>query len=86
MLDEGRSRPVRKWVLYGAFALIILIGGWFAYARYQSNVLREEEAIAEKAAAEAAQSENPFTETSPLSNVEVDPFEKTKKVLNPFEQ
>lgn len=43
-----------------------------------------EEAAAKKAAAEAAKAANPFQAVNPLEGVEANPFQKAKKILNPF--
>ena len=38
----------------------------------------------EKSAAEIGKAANPFGAVNPLEGVEANPFEKAKKVLNPF--
>ena len=87
MPPSARSSSMMKvWGVYGAIALVVLALVWFVYSQYQSNTENEQQAVAEKAATDTAKSENPFQAANPLSNVESDPFEKTKKVLNPFEQ
>ena len=63
--------------------IAVIAVAWFAYSRY--GVLNEKTA-AEQVAEEAAKAENPFKADNPLASVEVNPFEKAKKVLNPFEQ
>lgn len=55
------------------------------YQRAQAEVKKLEEATANKAAGEAAAAANPFQAVNPLEGVETNPFEKTKKILNPFE-
>lgn len=55
----------------------------YAQAQIDANALQEESA--RKAAEEAAKSANPFQAVNPLEGVEANPFEKVKKVLNPFE-
>lgn len=37
------------------------------------------------AAIEASKAANPFQAVNPLEDVETNPFEKTKQILNPFE-
>ena len=44
-----------------------------------------QEEAAKQAAADAAKAANPFQIVNPLEGVETNPFEKTKKILNPFE-
>ena len=39
---------------------------------------------AQKAVEDVAKAENPFRADNPLAGVETNPFEKAKKVLNPF--
>lgn len=43
-----------------------------------------QEALAKKAAEEAAAAANPFKVANPLEGVEANPFEETAKKLNPF--
>ncbi len=76
----------KKWWVYLAVA-VALAALWLAYAQYQSTNETEtvQNETARKAVTSVAKSENPFQAENPLSNVEADPFEKTKKILNPFE-
>lgn len=61
-------------------------GGYSAgYAQAQADVKALQEESARKAAEDAAKSANPFQAVNPLEGVEANPFEKVKKVLNPFE-
>lgn len=55
------------------------------YAQAQADVKALEEEVATKATEEAAKAANPFQAVNPLEGVEANPFEKVKKVLNPFE-
>ena len=75
---------VVKWgILVGV--IVSLLGALlFGYIRYQA-AKDAQDAAALKAAVDVARSENPFQADNPLSNVEADPFEKTKEILNPFE-
>ncbi len=43
-----------------------------------------QEALAKKAAEEAAAAANPFKVANPLEGVEANPFQETAKKLNPF--
>jgi len=75
--------------------VIILIGGAFwvgrsggytaGYAQAQADAKALQEESTRKATEEAAKSANPFQAVNPLEGVEANPFEKVKKVLNPFE-
>ena len=61
-------------------------GGYTAgYAQAQVDVKALQEESARNAAEDAAKSANPFQAVNPLEGVEANPFEKVKKVLNPFE-
>ena len=61
-------------------------GGYTAgYAQAQADVKALQEETARKTAEDAAKSANPFQAVNPLEGVEANPFEKVKKVLNPFE-
>lgn len=55
------------------------------FARAQEDAKKLQEAAGQKAATEAAKAANPFQTTNPLQSVETNPFEKAKKVLNPFQ-
>lgn len=61
-------------------------GGYTAgYAQAQTDATALQDETVRKAAADAAKSTNPFQAVNPLEGVEANPFEKVKKVLNPFE-
>ena len=78
---------LKKRGVYGVLLIALIVVLWFGYSAYQKNAAQQaEEAAAQKAATDAAKSENLFKTENPLSNVKADPFEKTKKVLNPFEE
>lgn len=55
------------------------------YAQAQADVKALQDEAANKAAGDVAKSANPFQAVNPLEGVEANPFEKVKKVLNPFE-
>lgn len=55
------------------------------YTQAQTDAKALQEESARKTAEEAAKSANPFQAVNPLEGVEANPFEKVKKVLNPFE-
>ncbi|MBI4137958.1 MAG: hypothetical protein HY472_01775 [Candidatus Sungbacteria bacterium] len=55
------------------------------YKRAEEDIKKLQTAAAERAAREAAAAANPFQAVNPLQGVESNPFEKAKKVLNPFQ-
>ena len=55
------------------------------YKRAEADIKKLDEEAGKKAAADAAKAANPFQVANPLEGVEANPFEKAKKVLNPFE-
>lgn len=60
-------------------------GDLAGYARAEADVKKVQEEAARKAVRDVAEAANPFRVENPLSGVEANPFEKAKKVLNPFE-
>ena len=75
-----------KRIVIGVLSLAVLLAAWMLVAAFtRNNASTEQERVAQNAGADAAKSENPFQAENPLSGVEANPFEKTKKVLNPFE-
>lgn len=75
----------KKWGIYLVVAVAVLAAFWFAYVQYQGANETAQNTTVSKVVTGVAKSENPFQAENPLSNVEADPFEKTKKILNPFE-
>ncbi len=75
-----------KWAVYAAVLGVVVAVTALAFFLGGKNATQNQpEAAAQKAAEDTAKSETPFKSASPLSGVEANPFEKTKKVLNPFE-
>lgn len=74
----------RKMAILVIAILVILVVVWLVYSLYIAP--STEKTAAEQVAEEVAKAENPFKADNPLSTVETNPFEKVKKVLNPFEQ
>ena len=62
-----------------------IAGDAAGYSRAQEEIKKAEELAGKKATDAAAKAANPFQSVNPLEGVEADPFEKAKKVLNPFE-
>lgn len=62
-----------------------VIGYDSGYAQAKSDIQSIQEEAARNAAEEAAKSANPFQAINPLEGIEANPFEKVKKILNPFE-
>ena len=79
------NRALYLGSLIALTAVALAAAAWFFYGQNGSSQPNPD-AAAQQAAEETAKSENPFKSESPLSAVEANPFEKTKKVLNPFEQ
>lgn len=57
---------------------------WLLYSRF--SVSPQQNTVAQRAAEQVAEVENPFKASNPLIGVKTNPFDKAKKVLNPFEQ
>ena len=72
-------------VVAGAFWLGQSTGRKAGYAQAQADIQALQEESARVAADAAAKSSNPFQAVNPLEGVEANPFEKVKRVLNPFE-
>ncbi|MDO8624185.1 MAG: hypothetical protein Q7R54_02405 [bacterium] len=68
-----------------AFWLGRFVGYGVGYKQAQTDVETLQGEAARKSAEEAAKSANPFQAVNPLEGVEANPFDKVKKVLNPFE-
>lgn len=67
-----------------------LVGGyWFGfekgYNKAEADIKKVQEEAAKKASEDAAKAANPFQAVNPVEGVEANPFEKTKKILNPFD-
>lgn len=65
-----------------AFAIVL----WLVLSATGKPAELGPEQVAQNVAEASAQAENPFRADNPLSGVEADPLQKTKKVLNPFEE
>lgn len=78
---------INKLIIYGVAALAVVFVIWLLLTVVfkKENAQNQPDVAAQKAATDSAKSENPFKTESPLSGVEANPFDKTKKVLNPFE-
>jgi len=82
-----------KIILVVVAILVAGLAFWFGrsdgytagYAQAQADATALQEESVRKAVADAAKSTNPFQAVNPLEGVEANPFEKVKKVLNPFE-
>lgn len=67
-----------------------LVGGyWFGfergYGKAEADIKKVQEEAAKKVSEDAAKAANPFQAVNPVEGVEANPFEKTKKILNPFD-
>lgn len=70
-------------------AVVVFLAGWWlgqsqGYKKAEADIKRVQAEAAKKAAEDAAKAANPFGAANPLGGVEANPFEKTKKILNPF--
>lgn len=87
-MDQFSKRNV---VIIAIAVLIVgLAAGYYygqqkGYQKAESDIKKLDEAAAKKATEEAAKAANPFQSVNPLQGVEANPFQKIKKVLNPFE-
>lgn len=85
-LNNKTAVIVIALVLIGlAFWLGRYAGYDIGYEQAQTDVQALQGEAAQKAAEDAAKSANPFQAVNPMEGVEANPFEKVKKVLNPFE-
>lgn len=80
----------KVWLWVVIFLVAGLVGGyWFGFSRgynkAEADIKKVQEEAAKKAAEEAAKAANPFKAVNPVEGVEANPFEKTKKILNPFD-
>lgn len=76
-----RQKPAVSIIVVVAVLALV----WLIYSR-SATPSSEEKTAAQQVAEEVAKVENPFKVGNPLSTIETNPFEKAKKVLNPFEQ
>ena len=81
------------WVIIIVVCVVGLgVGYWVGYSkgdgagykRAEADVKKLQDESAKKASEAAAKAANPFQAVNPLGAVEANPFEKTKKILNPF--
>lgn len=81
-----RNRLISAVVL---IAVVFFAGWWVGnsqgYKKAEADTKAVQAEAAKKAASQAAKAANPFGVANPLGDVEANPFEKTKKILNPFE-
>lgn len=96
-MDPNNIKMDKKLLIVGVIALLAIFGGyWYGnkvgyakgdsdgHKRAEADIKKIEEDAGKKATAEAAKAANPFQVSNPLENVDVNPFQKAKKVLNPF--
>lgn len=95
----GEKLLQNKIVVVSVLALLVGAGAGYAlgqragygkgdaagYARAEVDAKKVQEAAARKATDDAARVANPFQVSNPLEGVEANPFERAKKVLNPFQ-
>ncbi len=66
------------------FSVGLWVGHSRGYKKAEADIKKVQTESAQKAAEDAAKAANPFGAANPLGEVEANPFEKTKKILNPF--
>jgi zona occludens toxin (predicted ATPase) len=71
-------------LLVAIFSIGLWIGHSRGYKKAEADIKQVQTEAAKKAAEQAAKAANPFEAANPLGGVEANPFEKTKKILNPF--
>ena len=71
-------------LVVAAFFVGLWSGQSRGYKKAEADIKQVQAEAAKKAAEEAAKAANPFEAANPLGGVEANPFEKTKKILNPF--
>ena len=85
---------INKNLIIGAgVAILLIVAGYWSgssmgykagYNKAIADTKATQEALAKKAAEDAADAANPFKVVNPLEGVEANPFEETAKKLNPF--
>jgi len=55
------------------------------YKRAEADIKKIQEETAKKSAEALTKAANPFSGANPLEGIDANPFEKTKKILNPFQ-
>jgi len=86
-IQNMQNNKILVWVLIALVAG--LVGGyWYGqskgYSQAQADIKKVQEQGAKKAGEDAAKAANPFQAVNPLQGVNANPFEKAKKILNPF--
>jgi hypothetical protein len=78
-----------------AVSIILIAGAYWigntsgydsGYSQAQTDAVSLQDESSRKAIEDAAKSANPFQAVNPLEGVEANPFDKVKKILNPFEE
>ena len=82
-------------IVIAVLALLIGLAGGFwyggksgfnkGYSKAEADIKKTQEEASKKASEAAAKAANPFSVGNPLEGVDTNPFEKVKKVLNPFQ-
>lgn len=86
-MDPNSGMP--KALILTVIVVAVFVGGYYwghdrGYKAAEADVKAVQAEAAKKASEEAAKAANPFQAINPLAEVEANPFEKAKKVLNPF--
>ena len=94
---QDLGNPLNKRNRLVVILVLVVVGGgalWLSYAsgksagyaQAQKDIQDLQEGAGRTALAEAAKSANPFQAVNPLEGVVTNPFDKVKKILNPFEK
>ena len=83
-LNSNKSLLLTIIVMIVVGVLGFWVGDRMGYSRSQAEVKKAQDIAGQKAADDAADAANPFKATNPLEGVDSNPFERAKKVLNPF--
>lgn len=78
-----------KLISLAVLVVVVFAVGWWVghsqgYKKAEADIKKVQAEAAKKAADEATKAANPFGAANPLGGIEANPFEKTKKILNPF--
>ena len=85
--NETMNKSFLMWLTGAVVASLVagyLVGNSLGYKKAEADIKKLNEAAAQKATDDLAKAANPFQAVNPLEGIEANPFEKAKKVLNPF--
>jgi len=80
---KGSLQKILTGAKINSEALEALIN--LGYKRAEADIKKIQEEAAKKSAEALTKAANPFSGANPLEGIDANPFEKTKKILNPFQ-